>query len=220
MSEIDDIFASKGKAKAKAAPPPDFSVTAEKKKKKKKDKKKKPRAAPALVELKGNPASTKKRPLPETIVDPSVLPASAKRPRTDANAAAFSKRPKIKKDAKEKEQVRDSRGTRPSKHPVSFLSTTVLIKLAGRRTEEGWNIYKEDELRLGPEGGGKLPNSSYFTVFTRLAQPHLCVHLTAIVVSRPCLNRFNRIFIDSLQVFDVLYNRFIRLSLRILETMS
>ncbi|KXN89888.1 hypothetical protein AN958_04892 [Leucoagaricus sp. SymC.cos] len=128
MSEIDDIFTSKGKAKAVPSLDPSLPVS----KKKKKDKKKKPTAdvTPAALP----PAI--KRPLPETVVDPSSVPAPKKRHRVDNDLPARAKRPKTKKNSKEEEQFKDSRGTGPR-----------------RKTEEGWSIYKEAELGLTAEGG-------------------------------------------------------------------
>lgn len=134
MSEIDDIFASKGSTKVKAASAPNCSPAAPKKEKK--DKRKKSKPIVATADLQDNPVPTKKRPLPETIVDPSTLPTATKRRNTDAGAAAPVKRPKTKTYFKEEKQFRDSRGTGPR-----------------RKTEEGWNIYKEDELRLNAEAG-------------------------------------------------------------------
>ncbi|KAF9452627.1 DUF1764-domain-containing protein [Macrolepiota fuliginosa MF-IS2] len=130
MSEIDDIFASKGKAKA---PPPSESPLVATRKKKK-DKKKKLEEDISQDVPKENPAPPKKRPHPETIVDPSTLPNSSKRHKTNPNVNVSIKQPK--KDSQEEEQFKDSRGNGPR-----------------RKTEEGWSIYKEDELGLSHEGG-------------------------------------------------------------------
>ncbi|KAJ3511210.1 hypothetical protein NMY22_g15726 [Coprinellus aureogranulatus] len=92
MSEIDDIFASKGKAKAADAPPPE-------KKKKKSNKK----AAPTKPE----PSSSQKRPAPETVVDPSVQ-IPQKRQKVPPKAAS-----KSKQDREDEEDFKDSRGTGP-----------------------------------------------------------------------------------------------------------
>ena len=37
-----------------------------------------------------------------------------------------------------------------------FLPPVLLTTLPGRKTEEGWNVYKEDELGITAHGGGKL----------------------------------------------------------------
>jgi hypothetical protein len=72
-SEIDDIFAKKGKVQLASAP----SIEHPEKKKKKKKKKKSDNAADAEEEQqRESPKSTtsKKRPAPETIIDESSLP--------------------------------------------------------------------------------------------------------------------------------------------------
>ncbi|KAG9222945.1 hypothetical protein CCMSSC00406_0000366 [Pleurotus cornucopiae] len=108
-SEIDDIFAGKGKAKAKdPTPSPSQSLPASKSSKKKNKRKSKPE-----VNEQPQASSSKKRPLPETIVDTSTT---------------LGKRPKLEK--------------RPS------------AKTSSRKTtEEGWAIFKEDELGINPEAG-------------------------------------------------------------------
>ncbi|KAL0951003.1 hypothetical protein HGRIS_007744 [Hohenbuehelia grisea] len=133
VSEIDDIFASKGKAKA--LPPPSHPPP-EKTQKRKRDKKKR-----SKDEVDNVPAS-KKRPPPETVVDPSV-PAT-KRPKTDKPPQAESSKQRTstqavkRSDVDDRERFKDSRGMGPR-----------------RQTEEGWNVYKEDELGISTEGGGK-----------------------------------------------------------------
>ncbi len=110
MSEIDDIFASKGKAKAiSPVPEPSLSVS----KKKKKGKKKRSKIVVTEDPPKENAPAPKKRPLPETIVDPSVLPNNSKRHRTDIGANPSPKRPKTNKDTKDEDQFKDSRGNGP-----------------------------------------------------------------------------------------------------------
>ncbi|KAJ6627125.1 hypothetical protein B0H10DRAFT_1995540, partial [Mycena sp. CBHHK59/15] len=92
MSEIDDIFAKRPVASTSVIVPS---------KKKRKEKQ--------VPENNTTVALSKKRPAPETIVDPSVRAPPQKR----AN-------------------------------PINLLR---------RKTEEGWSIYKEDELGIGDEGG-------------------------------------------------------------------
>ncbi|KAG2023322.1 hypothetical protein CC2G_000987 [Coprinopsis cinerea AmutBmut pab1-1] len=137
MSEIDDIFASKGKAKQIVTEhPKDLSDPSSSKKKKKKSKdKSKPDPAPANQPKEKE--SSKKRPAPETIVDPSQQVASAKRHKPNTALDGDGKKSKKKKvDKEEEEKFKDSRGT------------------SGRRTtEEGWTIYNEDELGISHEGG-------------------------------------------------------------------
>jgi len=84
-----------------------------------------------------------------------------------------------------------------------------MLKLStGKRTEEGWLVYKEDELGISSTGGGKLPtafNCSLFTVPSN--QTPRCVHLTVIVVS--FLSRQSDVRIKKcLQAFEInLYPR-------------
>lgn len=125
MSEIDDIFASKGKQKVKPADPAPTATDNNKKKKKKK--KKKPETAP--VE---EASSSKKRPVPETVVDTSVqIPQKRQKVRP-----APEKATKSKKEQEDEQDFKDSRGTGPR-----------------RKTEEGWAIFKEAELGIDPTAG-------------------------------------------------------------------
>ncbi|KDQ11920.1 hypothetical protein BOTBODRAFT_176913 [Botryobasidium botryosum FD-172 SS1] len=132
-SEIDDIFASKGKLKDSPKSPP----TAKKDTKKKKRSKEK--AATSAVELdtvgveSTSTSNSKSKVVPETILDPSV---PAKKP--DAIAAPASrKRKQTEQESAQEQRFADSRGTGPR-----------------RMTEEGYAIYKEDELGISAEGGG------------------------------------------------------------------
>ncbi|KAF8912809.1 hypothetical protein CPB84DRAFT_1759560 [Gymnopilus junonius] len=137
MSEIDDIFASKGKQKQDPLPSP------EKKKKKKSD-----------VPLKTYAVAptSKKRPLPETVVDTSdTLPAPSKRRKGVPPSANAKKSKKVdKKKSDVDPEFKDSRGCE-----------------SRRKTEEGWSVYKEDELGIGDQGGD---------------QTLLCAHSIVIVV--------------------------------------
>ncbi|KAF5337324.1 hypothetical protein D9611_003312 [Ephemerocybe angulata] len=130
MSEIDDIFASKGKTSAIPTPSPAAPAPSLKKKKKSKKKAQKaPTPPPAPVEEK---ATSKKRPAPETIVDPSLSVTQKRqkvRPPPEQTA-------KAKKDKDDEDDFKDSRGTGPR-----------------RKTEEGWGIFKEAELGIDPTAG-------------------------------------------------------------------
>ncbi|KDQ63779.1 hypothetical protein JAAARDRAFT_29819 [Jaapia argillacea MUCL 33604] len=147
-SEIDDIFAGAGKAKGKAKvvePVASSSSSAgvEAKKRKKKD-----GGAATTIDVDESKSpdaqskQSKKRPAPETIVDPSsrlVAVASAKRSKLEKAADSFevAKKRKVKQDSKEAEdRFKDSRG---SGHR--------------RKTEEGFSVYKEDELGITEQGG-------------------------------------------------------------------
>jgi len=139
-SEIDDIFAAKGKTK----PDPlaaSSSAVQEKKKKKKKKSKDAAKADEPPADDDDTSKSSSKRRIPETVVDTSAkLEASpAKRAKVEKTAGPSDapKKKKTKKEDKDEEtEFRDSRGTGPR-----------------RRTEEGFAIYKEDELGISPEGG-------------------------------------------------------------------
>ncbi|KAH7921782.1 DUF1764-domain-containing protein [Leucogyrophana mollusca] len=144
ISEIDAIFASKGKARAIESIASSSSLADQSQKKKKKKKDKKPKA-PADTEVDGVAPSTdqvkagKKRPLPETVVDPSAQISAAKavkRPKVEASSIVRQKKSTKEKAKDDEERFKDSRGNGPR-----------------RKTEDGFNIYKEDELGIGNEGG-------------------------------------------------------------------
>ncbi|KII93229.1 hypothetical protein PLICRDRAFT_100395 [Plicaturopsis crispa FD-325 SS-3] len=158
ISEIDDIF-SKGKGKAKA-PPPVASTSAlpadHKKKKDKKKKKSQKSDEPAPIDP--VQPERKKRPAPETVIDPSTLMPAAAPPPKRAKLDDAAKRKKVTKSASKEEEDRfkDSRGSGPR-----------------RKTEEGFAIYKEDELGIVDEGGGMVKYlhavATRLTVFLRYA---------------------------------------------------
>ncbi|KEP52371.1 DUF1764-domain protein [Rhizoctonia solani 123E] len=141
MGEIDDIFsgksASKGNSKEpepKETPGPQTTL----KKKKKKGKKVVEPDVPAKDSVDQpepvEPVSAgTKRKAPETIVDPS-LEVEVKSKKTKSSKAKEGK--KSAAVDSDDERFRDSRGTGPR-----------------RRTEEGYAIYKEDELGINAEGG-------------------------------------------------------------------
>ncbi|EPQ60846.1 DUF1764-domain-containing protein [Gloeophyllum trabeum ATCC 11539] len=141
-SEIDDIFASKGKVESKA-PVASSSAAQEKKKKNKKKSKDKEAVKSADDPIDDPPKASLKRCLPQTIVDTSskVEARPAKRPKverkgTDALEATKQKKSKKGDEKEDEERFRDSRGTGPR-----------------RRTEEGFAIYNEDELGISAEAG-------------------------------------------------------------------
>ncbi|KAG6842539.1 hypothetical protein C0991_000065 [Blastosporella zonata] len=123
MSEIDDIFSSKGKSLA-TQPVASTSSLPEKKEKKKKNKKRK-RDEPTPEQ------PPQRKPIPETVVDNSSNIIAHKRPKIES-------KPKLKNTSSATEDFSDSRGSRSRK-----------------MTEEGWTIYKEDELGIRDDGGGK-----------------------------------------------------------------
>ncbi|KAG2077153.1 DUF1764-domain-containing protein [Suillus decipiens] len=130
-SEIDDIFAAKGKARA-VEPAPIPSVKKEKKKKRKDKLSTSDEISPS-----SESKTLKKRPLPETIVDPSFKSSSSsKRPKLDALVS--SQREKVYHETRKEDEDRfkNSRGSGPR-----------------RKTDDGFNIYKEDELGISNAGG-------------------------------------------------------------------
>ncbi|KAG1773176.1 DUF1764-domain-containing protein [Suillus occidentalis] len=133
-SEIDDIFAAKGKVKAiELAPLP--SAKKEKKKKKKKDRSS-TNDETKEISRSSESKSLKKR-LPETVVDPSLKSSStSKRPKLDTPVP--SQREKVYHETRKEDEDRfkDSRGSGPR-----------------RKTDDGFNIYKEDELGISSAGG-------------------------------------------------------------------
>ncbi|KAH9857886.1 hypothetical protein C2E23DRAFT_891850 [Lenzites betulinus] len=138
-SEIDDIFASKGTSSA-AAPTASSSSTSQapEKKKRKKDRSAKRKRSDGADAVPPKPA---KRKVPETVFDPSAavgLPSAkeAKTRKADKPATSAAKLAKPKKNREDDDRFKDSRGTGPR-----------------RKTEEGFSIFKEDELGITDQGG-------------------------------------------------------------------
>ncbi|KAF8078469.1 hypothetical protein FPV67DRAFT_1465377 [Lyophyllum atratum] len=129
MSEIDEIFSSKGKAPIIEPVASTSSLPA--KKKKAKDKKRK-RGTELADDLPTQPDS---RPTPETVIDTSALVSSVKRPEVEKKVKVSESSAKQAVLADES-IFTDSRGSRPRK-----------------KTVEGWAIYKEEELGIRDEGG-------------------------------------------------------------------
>lgn len=124
------------------------------------------------------PASTsstkKKRPAPETVLDPSAriefkaaASGSLKKRRVEQNnvtggaGSGSEGRLYIHSNNSDDERFRDSRGTGPrkSRHIALPIIVSQSIKPdagpLGRRTEEGYLVYKEDELGIQEDGGGE-----------------------------------------------------------------
>ncbi|KAJ3529356.1 hypothetical protein NM688_g7865 [Phlebia brevispora] len=172
-SEIDDIFAAKGKAKL-SSPVPSTSkapeVTSSKKTKKNSKKRKRetdPAQAPADEAMNETPVKHK---VPETVIDPSVKPSlssSSKKPLKKPRPSETKKKQKTG-DKEEEERFKDSRGTGPR-----------------RKTEEGWNVYKEDELGITDNGGGEYPFDRCSPLYSSSVSTQIprCVLLTASAVS-------------------------------------
>ncbi|KAH7883724.1 DUF1764-domain-containing protein [Phlebopus sp. FC_14] len=128
-SEIDDIFANK--PQAKAVPPAHVaaSVPSRKRKRGKKLSAVIQDTAPSSVEAK----PSKKCSIPETVVDPSAQSVSIKRHKSDTSRRPNSS---VVDSRREERLFRDSRGTAPR-----------------RKTDDGYSIYKEDELGISSAGG-------------------------------------------------------------------
>ncbi|KAG2350523.1 DUF1764-domain-containing protein [Suillus weaverae] len=129
-SEIDDIFAAKGKAKAIELAPLQSA-----KKEKKKKRKDRPSTSDQTKEISRSSDSKtlKKRQLPETVVDPSFKSSSSSK-RAKLDAPVSSQREKLHHE--DEDRFKDSRGSGPR-----------------RKTDDGFNIYKEDELGISNAGG-------------------------------------------------------------------
>ncbi|KAF9475616.1 DUF1764-domain-containing protein [Pholiota conissans] len=139
MSEIDDIFAAKAKGKASVKiPSSSSSILSRKPEKKTKKKKKAPSASAPRDASPAAPSSSKKRPPPETVVDTSHhLSGSSKRHKSEHRPEEPKSTKHSGKNAGDPNAAfKDSRGTADR-----------------RKTEEGWLVYKEDELGIGDEGG-------------------------------------------------------------------
>lgn len=145
MSEIEDIFAAKGRLKATPSLPTPTQGSTDKKKSKRNDpmvfSKPAVEDAGSLTNSQSTKKSSTKRPAPETIVDLSVsLPSASKKQKRDPSSSKMddAKIQKLKKSPKSQEDdgFTDSRGIGPRK-----------------RTEEGWAVYREDELGITNEGG-------------------------------------------------------------------
>lgn len=130
-SEIDDIFASKGKVNP--SQPSSSSKTPENRDKVTKKSSKKKRKREAAQEVKDtNDAEEHERPLkrkvPETVVDPSIslsAPVKQKKSAAPEKREGAVKKPKKKGDKDDEERFKDSRGTGPS--AFIFLSTSAYL---------------------------------------------------------------------------------------------
>lgn len=172
-SDIDSIFAgpSKVRSKPQAADGPTTPAPVKAKNKKRPadsettttasvtvngdaDKKKKKKAK------KVNPADERQAPVASRVVE--VVDTSVPKVKEVMPAASAVKakgKGKKTKETEEDEMFADSRGTGPreSRLSLSNCSARVISALcvpAGRKTEEGFLIYKEAELQIDPEAGG------------------------------------------------------------------
>lgn len=158
-SEIDDIFAAK-KSKttvvARPAASTSTSTNATSSKKKKRDKKRK-RQAEEVQDLGVSEKKLQKRRVVETVRDPSATVPSASSSKKAVKPGEGANTAKLKTAKKEKESLdrfKDSRGTGPRKQKSPRDIRLGSHKTSGRRTEEGFGIFKEAELGIDPEAGG------------------------------------------------------------------
>ena len=150
MAEIDDIFASIKILKA-ATPTP---IPPEQKKK---EYKKRKRVAESTIS-----SQSDSRPAPEIVIDSSATvthTTHAKRPRVSKTAKNAAKKNQIsvrkKTDHEMEGKFQDSRGSESRQSSISLVRPYYPHHFSGRKTEEGWSIYKEDELGIRDKGGGK-----------------------------------------------------------------
>jgi len=168
-SEIDDIFA--GKSTGKRVQPEEAAtsknsvpVGGKKKKKKskkteeaqelafsKKNKSSKSKGFSESVTEDTKPESKKrKRSPPQEVVD-SSLPA--KRPKSEQFVASSQ----VKSGKDDIKKFKDSRGGSGSEY-LGFNTHPAILHPIGKRTDEGFLIYTEEELGLSKEGGGVNPS--------------------------------------------------------------
>ncbi|KAG8219928.1 hypothetical protein J3R82DRAFT_926 [Butyriboletus roseoflavus] len=108
---------------------------------------------------------------PEPILDPSKKQLPKKRRRENPDNDRF----------------KDSRGSAPRASLLSLSSSCQMPP--GRKTVDGYNIYKEDELGISTTGGGHHLTQSLLTLFSiHLVQTPLFVRLIANAVSLQCLH--------------------------------
>lgn len=162
-TDIDDIFAKPKVSKSK----PESVVEPEKKKSKGKSKAvsaEEPAAAPinteggekkktvtAFVPNEDGQESSSKV---ETVVDPSTIPIVIPEPPVTTKTKKDKGTKRDRKEDEDDEIFRDSRGTGPSKSALHDSYCFSDLQFEGRKTEEGFLIYKEAELKIDPEAGG------------------------------------------------------------------
>jgi len=134
-SEIDDIFTRKAETVTSKTNQHDSSSALKRKKRKKKS------TQTQLAEP--------KRPAPEIVLDPSSKTISHDR------SVPPSKKQKVVETKSDQDKFRDSRGTGPRKPIPSCHELGQSQPHSGRKTDEGFKIYKEDELGINAEAGGQ-----------------------------------------------------------------
>ena len=109
-----------------------------------------------------------------TIPDPSKRQAPHKRRREKKHAKG------------DHDRFNDSRGSAPRASLLSHLPSSQ--SPPGRKTVDGYSIYKEDELGISTTGGGDHLIRSLFPCSEPVLQTRLFVRLTANAVRLPCLH--------------------------------
>ena len=157
-SEIDDIFAAKKSTTRVVAQPAvstSVSTDASGSKKKKKNKKRK-RQAEEVQDPGVNEEKSPKKHVVETVHDPSttVPSVSSSTAVKLGKGVSAAKRKTVQKEKEDLGRFKDSRGTGPRKRKISRDIWLWSHKTLGRKTEEGFAIFKEVELGINPEAGG------------------------------------------------------------------
>jgi len=164
-SEIDDIFTRN----AITVSPKDDQQNSSSGLKQKKKKKGKKKSTPTQL-------AEPKRPAPETFLDPSAQQSYASTPKTISHDRPVPprKKQKVVETKLDQEKFRDSRGTGPRKRIIPYNEFLPAQQpLPGRTTDEGFKIFKEDELGINAEAGGQS-NPSFDRIIYILPGTPLC----------------------------------------------
>ena len=158
-SEIDDIFTRKDIA---VSPKKGQQNSSSGFKQKKKGKKK---ISPTQL-------AEPKRPAPEILLDPSTQQSTSTSKTISHDRPR--KKQKIAETKLDQEKFRDSRGTGSRKRIIPYNDFRPAQQpLPGRTTNEGFRIYKEDELGINAEAGGQSNPSSDGNIYILPGTP-LC----------------------------------------------
>ena len=138
-SEIDDIFSRKAKPTILKSNQHSASDKKQKRQKKKR--------------------TETQTPAPEIVLDPSLQQPHASETTRQGRPVPPKKKRKLVETKPDQDKFRDSRGTGPRKRVLCQSSTISFAEpqpLAGRKTDDGFAIYKEDELGIDEEAGGQF----------------------------------------------------------------
>jgi len=138
-SEIDDIFTPKAKT----------TILQDSSSDPKQNGRKKKRSTTQNPEPKRQP--------PEIVLDPSTQPSQASKTIRHDRSAPPKKKRKIVETKVDQDKFTDSRGTGPRKRVLCLCPASLSSQpLAGRKTDEGFAVYKENELGINAEAGGQF----------------------------------------------------------------